>query len=220
MNRRLLSMCGMMAPVVFVFTAILGGAMRPGYNHLSDTLSELFSPGSPNRLLLSTLHTVFGLLLVLFGIGVLRFVRESGQSMRTGTVGAVLFIAMALLNVATATVFPQDAWGSPPTFPGRMHIALSGVAGLVSMLSMLLIGIWLNRTGMFPGFAAYSFATVAAAIVATGFFAANYGKPMMGLTERIAALVGFQWTFTLALWIFTRRSAGAPAASFRSGRCA
>jgi hypothetical protein len=185
--------------------------MRPGYSHFSDTISELFSPGSPNRLLLSTLHTIFGLLLVLFGIGILRFVRESGQSTRTATVGAVLFIAMALLNVATATVFPQDACGSPPTFPGRMHIALSGVGGLVSMLSMLLIGVWLNRTRMLPGFAAYSVATVVAAIVATGFFAANYGKPMMGLTERIAALVGFQWTFTLALWMLTRGAPRAPA---------
>jgi hypothetical protein len=28
----------------------------------------------------------------------------------------------------------------------------------------------------------------------------------MGLAERITALVGFQWTFTLAFWMFSRES--------------
>jgi hypothetical protein len=49
MNRRLLFLCGMLAPCWFVFMTILGGAIRPGYSHLSDTVSELFAPGSPNK---------------------------------------------------------------------------------------------------------------------------------------------------------------------------
>ena len=121
MNRRFLSMCGMIAPILLVFTAILGGALRPGYSHISDTISELFSPGSPNKLLLDTLHTIFALLLILYGIGLLQFIRRSEQSTRPGIIGASLFIAMGFLSVSTAIVFPQDAWGSPPTFPGEMH---------------------------------------------------------------------------------------------------
>jgi hypothetical protein len=113
-----------------------------------------------------------------------------------------MFIAMGFVSVATATVFPQDAWGSPPTFPGEMHIILSGVVALLSILSMLLIGIWFNRAEIFPGFRTYSFITVGAALISAGFFAANLGGPIMGLAERITILVGFLWTFTLALWSF------------------
>ena len=40
MYRRILLMCGMVAPAVFVFMAILGGAMRLGYSQISDTVSE------------------------------------------------------------------------------------------------------------------------------------------------------------------------------------
>jgi hypothetical protein len=40
------------------------------------------------------------------------------------------------------------------------------------------------------------------AILSAGLFAATMGSPFMGLTERIAALVGFLWTFTLALWMY------------------
>jgi len=202
MNQRFLSMCGVIAPVLFVFIAILGGALRPGYSHISDTVSELFSPGSPNKLLLDTLHTIFALLLVLFGIGVLQLVRKSQQSKLIGIIGASMFIAMGLLSVSTATIFPQDARGSPPTFPGEMHKLMSGVLSLLSIFSMLLIGIWSNRAKIFPGFGTYSFITIGVIILSAGFFVAKLQSPIMGLAERITILVGFLWTFTLALKMF------------------
>jgi hypothetical membrane protein len=204
MKRRILFLCGVIAPLLFVFMAILGGAMRPGYSHVSDTVSELFSPGAPNKRLLDPLHTIFALLLVLFGFGMLQFVRGSGRSTRGGIVGAVLFMAAGLASVATATIFPQDAWGSPATFRGQMHQNLSGIVGLLSMLSMVLIGIWFNRTKLYPGFRTYSFVTVGVSLLSAAWFAANQGSPIMGLTERVTILAGFQWTFVLALWLFSR----------------
>ncbi len=71
MNRRSLYLCGMVAPVWFVFMSILGGVMRPGYSHLKYTVSELFAPGSPNNPFLDILHSIFAVLLILFGIGLL-----------------------------------------------------------------------------------------------------------------------------------------------------
>jgi hypothetical protein len=206
MTQRFLSMCGMMAPLLFAFTAILGGAIRPGYSHLSDTVSELFSPGSPNKPLLDALYTMYALLLALFGIGVLRFVQSSERSRLKGIIGAWMLIVVGIVSVTTATIFPQDAWGSAPTFAGEMHKILHGVIGLLSMLSMSLISIWLDQEGMFPGFGAYSLITVGLAILSAGFFAANVGTPIMGLAERLSALVGFQWTFILALWMVSRKA--------------
>ena len=204
MNPRFLSLCGIIAPLLFIFTIILGGAIRPEYSHVSDTMSELFSPGSPHKLLLDILHTTFAILLIFFGIGILQFVRKIKPVGRTGLIGAFLFIAMGFVSVATAAVFPQDAWGSTPTFAGEMHIRLSGVIGLLSVFSMLLIGIWLIRGKIFPGFGIYSFITIGFVIISAGFYAANIGSPIMGLTERITALIGFQWTFMFALWTFLK----------------
>jgi hypothetical membrane protein len=204
MNQRFLSMCGVIAPVLFLCMTILGGAMRPGYSHISDTVSELFTPGAPNKLLLDTVHTVFALLLVLFGIGLLQFVRRSERPTRIGKLGASLFVATGLVSVTTATIFPQDAWGSPPTFSGEMHKVLSGVVALLAILYMLLLGTWFHRTGAFQGFRTYSFVTVAVVVLSAGFFMTEVGSPIMGLAERITILAGFQWTFVLALWMLSR----------------
>jgi hypothetical membrane protein len=201
---RFLLLCGVIAPVLFVFMTVLGGALRPGYSHVSDTVSELFSPGAPNKSVLDPFHALYAVLIVVFGIGVLRLVRQSERSTLIGTVGASLFTAMGLVSLTTATIFPQDAWGSPPTFPGEMHKIMSAVVTLLSILSMLLIGTWCRRAGVFPWFRTYSFATVGVSLLAAGFFLAAYGGPIMGLAERVAILVGFQWTFTLGLSMFRK----------------
>ena len=52
MNPKVLYVCGLLAPAAYIVMTIVGGALRPGYSHLSDTVSELLSPGSPNRPLL------------------------------------------------------------------------------------------------------------------------------------------------------------------------
>lgn len=204
MELRFLSFCGLIAPILFAFMTVLGGAIRPGYSHISKTVSELFSPGSPNKLLLDILHTVYALLVTLFGVGLLQFFNRVKQSSRFGKLGASLYIAMGCLSVAIATLFPQDAWGSPPTFPGQMHIYLSGMIGFLSLISMLLIGIWFKRAKIFPGFGTYTFITIGLCVISASFFLANAGSSIWGLTERIAILIGFLWVFRLALWIFLR----------------
>jgi hypothetical protein len=203
MTQKILSLFGMISPALFVFMTILGGALRPRYSHISDTISELFSPGSPNKLLLDILHTTTAVLTTLFGIGVLLFVRESEYSEPLGLIGAGMIITMGVVNVATAAIYPQDAWGSPPTFQGEMHKILAGVLAILSILSTLLIGIWLNRTDLFPGFGPYSFITVGILVLSGGFAVMKMGSSIMGLTERITILAGMQWTFILALKIFS-----------------
>ena len=198
-------MCGLIAPVLFVFRTILRGAIRPDYSQISDMVSELFSPGSANKLLLDTPHPIYALLLILFGIGLLQLHRRREQSRMVGMIGASLFIAMGILSVTTATIFPQDARGSPPAFPGELRKILQGVISLVSILSMLLMGIWSQRAEVFPRFRTYSLIIIGVILVSEGFFIANMGSSIIGLAERISILVGCQWTIVLALWMFSRR---------------
>jgi hypothetical protein len=199
MNRRIFYLFGLFAPFLFVFTAILGGALRPGYSHITDTVSELFSPGSPNRFLLIILHTTFAVLLTLFGVGLLRFVQDTGKFKTIGSTASLDFILVGILNILTATIFPQDAWGSTPTFYGEMHIIISGVLSVLSILYMILFGVWFHRTRIATFFLPYSIAIVTVVILAAGWFMASFGSPIMGISERAAILVGFQWTVILAV---------------------
>jgi hypothetical protein len=202
MNRNIFFLCGMLVPLAYIVMYVIGGALRPGYSHISDSVSELLSPGSPNKSLLDILNLTFALLYTLFGIGVLLFVRGSEHNALIGRIGAVMIIAVGVASIGSG-IFPQDATGTPPTTPGRLHlIFVFGGQIPGAMLSTLLIGIWLKRAGIFPGFGIYSFIS-AGAIVLSGIFAGpTVGTPIMGLVERIAAFTVHQWVFILALRLF------------------
>jgi hypothetical protein len=102
-------------------------------------------------------------------------------------------------------VFPQDAEGTPATMAGQVHKILV-FGGMIpsSILSTLLIGLWLRRPGLFPGFDRYSFITVGAIVVIGVVGGAMVETRYAGLVERIAAIVTQQWLFMLGLILLLR----------------
>ena len=46
---------GIVAPVLYVVTIIVGGLIRPGYSHIANAISELTAAGAPNKALLDPL---------------------------------------------------------------------------------------------------------------------------------------------------------------------
>ena len=113
-----------------------------------------------------------------------------------------MIIAVGVATIGTA-IFPQDAAGAAATLAGKLHgILVFGVLVPFTIISTLLIGIWLKQAGIFPWFTTYSFITIAASILLAGLAGATLDTPFMGLTERLGVLAGFQWTFVLALKLF------------------
>ena len=199
MSRTILFVCGMLIPAVYILLYILGGALRPGYNHISDSVSELLSPGAPNKALLSIIQITYAVLHILFGVGVLQFVRGSDHGAPVAIIGASMIIAVGVATIGTA-LFPQDATGAPVTAAGQVHkILVFGALVPFSFLSTLLIGIWSRRTGLFPGFAVYSFISVGAIVLMGGIGGATVETRFAGLVERIAAIITHQWLFVFAL---------------------
>ena len=204
MNAEILCVSGMLIPMVYVFMYLLGGALRPGYSHISNSVSELLAPGAPNKPLLMTIQTIYALLHIVFGFGVLRFVQGSAHDQLLGRIGAWLIIVLGVVTVGTV-VFPQDAEGTPETLAGQVHkILVFGGLITFSILSTLPIGLWLRRAGLVPGFDVYSFITVGAIVVMGAVGGATVETRYAGLVERIAAIVTQQWLFMLGLILLLR----------------
>jgi hypothetical protein len=204
MNGKILYVLGMLIPIAYIFMYVLGGALRPDYSHISNSVSELLSPGSPNRLLLVVIQTIYALLHIAFGYGVLRFVRGNADNALIGRAGAWFIIALGLATLGTV-IFPQDAEGAPVTLAGQVHkILVFGGLIPLSVLSTLFIGLWLRRASLFPGFGLYSFITVGAIVVMGGVGGATVETQYAGLVERIAALVTQQWLFVLGARLLLR----------------
>ena len=200
----ILLICGLLIPLSYIILYVLGGALRTGYSHISDSVSELLSPGSPNRPVLSIILVAYALLHILFGLGVLEVVRGITSSATLGYIGAWSIIAVGITTIGTA-IFPQDAEGTPRTKPGQIHIILVfGVLIPASILSTLFIGLWSKQSGFLTGFDVYSFVTVGAIVAMGGVGGAAVKTRYAGLSERVAAVVIHQWLFVLALQLLAQ----------------
>ena len=70
MDTSVYALFGIIAPIFYVIPTIIGGLLKPGYNHLYNSVSDLLAAGAPHKKLLVPPFTVYPILLSLFGFGV------------------------------------------------------------------------------------------------------------------------------------------------------
>ena len=206
MKSRLFMLAGVIAPIVYVGTVILGGVLRPDYSHVAQPVSDLIATGAPNKGLLDPLFAVYNLLVAVFAVGLWQRVRADNQSRgkNIGTIGAAILLLEGLFGFITL-FFPEDAGAiSEATTIGKLHIVFAGLSALTSLLAILLMGLWFRGNPDLRRYGIYSFISVAVVFVAGGMAAASVANhsPIGGLIERITIGGFVQWVFVVALLLY------------------
>lgn len=207
MKNKILMLCGILAPIVYVLTVVLGGILRPEYSHLSQAVSDLIATEAPNKSLLDPLFGVYNLLTLAFGVGLFQYIRANNQDRGkvVGTLGALFLLAEGLFGLITL-FFPEPAGGMSAaiTSTGAMHIVFAGLSSLTTMLAILFIGFWFRNSQLLRRFALYSFISVAVVFLSGGFAAISVANqsPVAGLLERITIGGFLQWLLVIALKLY------------------
>jgi hypothetical membrane protein len=208
MNIRILFLAGVLAVAIYLVAVVLGGMIRPGYNHGSQFISELIAAGAPNKAILNPLFILYNLLTGLFGLGLFSYVSLQSQTaarLNIGSIGALALIAEAVFGLLTV-FFPQDMRGTPPmTFTGTIHIVLAGLSSLTSMITILLPGLWFRGIPGMGAYFLYSLITVIVVFISGGLTAAAgaNNSPFVGLLERITIGAFLQWILVVALKLYS-----------------
>jgi hypothetical protein len=182
---RLLLVCGILAPLVFVGTDVLAGLLYPGYSFASQAVSELFAIDAPTSALVVPLFSLASILSLAFAFGVWR----SGDR-RMLRLAAVMFAGSAVNGLILWNFFPMHMRGVARTFTDTMHLALA-VNPFVLLSLVFVVAAFRNWLRF------YTVATIVVLIAVAGVsfsyapaLDANLPTPWVGLTERIA-----QWTY-------------------------
>jgi hypothetical membrane protein len=202
--KKLLILSGILAPVIYVGTVILGGILRPGYSHMAEAISELVSAGAPNKPLLSSLFIVYNILCSAFGIGLLQQTINTSGRKTSGKFGAISLILIGIIGLLLELFFPQDPGGPAVTFAGTLHIILASMAALLTMIAVVATGLWIRQISGFKGYTLYSIITFAVIFVAGGtvpILGMTY--PYFGLLERIPIGAFIQWLFVIGLKMYS-----------------
>jgi len=193
-------MAGIAAVVVYVIGDLLSALLYNGYSYLDQAISELSAFGSPVRPLMVTIILIHGLLVLAFGVGVLR--ASSRRSL--SWVGGIL-IAIGVIGFPNHTVWAMSSRDMEGGFNDTMHIILSAVFSVLVVAAMAL-----SAVAYRGWFRLYAFATIA---VVVGFgMAASFAiqgieqndTPWAGGFERINAYAYFAWLMVLAVTVMRR----------------
>ena len=208
MKLTVISLFGIVAPLFYVIPTIVGGLLRPGYSHLSNSVSDLLASGAPNRIYLMIPFTVYPIFLSVFGFGLFAVLRSkpSPLNSQTGLIGFILIGAsMGILGILTMTIFPQDPHGAPMTTPGLMHLILVGIQAISAIAAILLIGFWFKSNG-FSGYFIYSIISFVVLLI-TGIISimgVTQGSQFIGLFERLNVGAIVQWLIVIGIWFMLK----------------
>lgn len=199
-TNRVLLMAGIAAVVIYVVGDLLSALLYDGYSYLDQAISELSAFGSPVRPLMVTVILIHDVLVLAFGVGVLRASSRKSLSWVGG-----LLIAIGVTGLPTHTIWPMSSRGMAGGFNDTMHIVLSAVFSVLVVAAMML-----SAVAYRGWFRLYAIATI---VVVVGFgmassFAmrgiARNDTPWVGGFERINAYAYFAWLIVLAVTVMRR----------------
>ena len=129
--RRLLLTCGIVCSLVYLAANVIVPMRYPGYDWISQTVSELSAIGSPVRDLWVASQVPFAILLIAFGAGVW---------MSAGTSRALRWAAGFIIFHAIFGWFwpPMHMRGAEFTLTDTLHIAWTGVVVPIMMAQIIL----------------------------------------------------------------------------------
>jgi hypothetical protein len=206
--RSLVGWTGVGAVALYVFATILGRILDPSYSHARHPVSELISSEAPDRMLLGALFITYNVMLLLFGLGLVRGVRRS----RALRVGFAFIVVIAVGGVLLVTPFPQDSLGETGTPAGAVHIALAAVVSLLTVATAFLLGSALQRDLSWVAVSRFSF-VMGFVILITGALAGSIvavGGPAPGLFERLTIGAFLLWVLVVAAHALITARGGPP----------
>jgi hypothetical protein len=197
MVRKVLLVCGIIAPLLWVAADIFAAMHYEGYSYTAQAVSELSAIGAPTRAFLMRTGAIYLVLASAFAVGVWR---AAGPKRGLSMTGVVL-LALGVVGVV-ASFFPMNLREAEKTFTDTMHLILAGAVTVF----LILLAIGFGATAFGLRWRLYSYATILLLVefgvwtfVDAPSVGANLPTPSMGLRERINVYGFMLWLLMLAI---------------------
>jgi len=196
---RLLALCGILSPIIYLITLILGGILDPSYSHIQKTVSELVEQGAPNRDLLNVMLVIYNLLLIPFAVGLY-------MGLKKGWARSVVLVALVLtgvLGTAVTVFFPLDAGGQSVTLTGALHLAVVGLVVPATFAFMLAFWRSARKDERWKKYGFFSLAIFVITLISGLATVAFVTSDFRGLVERITIGSTLVWVEVLAIKLYS-----------------
>ena len=135
--QRILSSLGMVAVIFYLIHVFLGQILDKAYNPITTDISSLTAVGAPNSELLTIFTTIYGICLAIFAVYM--FSKSFKEYHKVTTIGYGFLLMMAILSLVGFYFFPLTSDKTVLNFQNTMHIAITGITVLLTILYLSLV---------------------------------------------------------------------------------
>lgn len=193
-------LCGLLAPVLWAAVIVVGGELRPGFDHVVQYISELGERGSATETFMRYAGFVAtGLMHIGFAAAFYATTARVADRPWLATLVALL-IALNGIGRLGAGFFPcEPGCAAPEVLGQRLHGWSATMAFLAIAAATLLGAILFRRDPRLRSLSGYSFASGCAGLLFLALMSASEAAhAYTGLHERLASGVLTLWVFVTA----------------------
>lgn len=191
--QRMLAICGIVGPILYTIVLIIIGLLRPGYNHLTQPMSELGEVGGPNAIIMNTVgFMLLGVLIIAFAFGLHRGINEGSK------IGPAL-IAMSGAGWIAVGLFHVEPNSMDVSLTGMLHVSGAMIVGLGFSIAPFAIARRSRKDYRWASYRPYSLATGMLTTILGLIFIFVRIEGWIGALQRIAVGVPLLWIEVIAI---------------------
>ncbi len=189
--QRMLAICGIVGPIAYTIVLIAIGLLRPGYNHLKQSMSELGEVGGPNAIIMNTVGFILlGALMIAFSLGLYRGIKEGSKiGPASIAMSGAGWIAVGLFHVDPNTVNTS----------AMLHVMGAMLVGLGFSVAPFSIARRSRKDDRWVSYRPYSLATGLLTAVLGLIFIFGGIEGWMGALQRTVVGVPLLWIEVMAI---------------------
>ena len=205
MNRKLINyfgLAGIIQLLSYTAAVIFAPLSFPGYNWMSQAVSDLSAESAPSRQLWDQISALYSTCSIICMVCVVLFVADNKISSRLFRIGIYLFAAMNFISEVGYTMFPlSDSGKDITTFSEIMHMIVTAAVVMLSIASLTILIISGLKKGGIRSIAV--FAAIALVMMFVGAIGMKAVPPdYFGIIERFSVFAAVGFTAVLGIYLF------------------
>jgi len=195
---KLIPLLGIFSVILYFLHVILGEIFYEGYNPLAQAISDLTALNSPSKNIAGLFSMLYGICSVIFSIGFFTYLRNKIN--KAITVSSFIFCLMNTISFFGYTFFPLSEAGYAGTFQDKMHVIVTVLVVLFTVISIILYSIGFLKADKYKYLGIISICTFV--LLIAGVMLLNIlPKELLGLAERINVYSIVIYTGILSFWM-------------------
>lgn len=195
-----LGLLGVVSLLSYTAAVAFSPLAYPGYQWMSQAVSDLSASNAPSRMLWNQLASLYGVCGMVSIMMVCVFIQ--GKLNRTLRIGIYLFAIMNWVSSVGYAMFPLSDSGNAKTFQDIMHVyVVTVLVVLLSILSLVVIMVGGYRNNAYRSLAIW--ATAALLLMFAGAIGTNVvPKEFFGIPERFSVFAATGFNAVLGIYLF------------------